>query len=78
MTPVPTKDEVDVKAEEAEPTVENAIQSQLARFKNFHNSISQFLVWLRIFVFCVIGFGIVLRFRLLALPLRLSHPPCPL
>ncbi len=59
MTPVPTMDEEDGKAEEEEPTVENTIQTQLARFKHFQNSIAQILVWLRILLFCVIGFGIV-------------------
>ncbi len=59
MSQVPTKDEVDGKAEEEEPTVENTIQTQLARFKQFQKSIAQILVWLRILLFCVIGFGIV-------------------
>ena len=59
MTPVPKKDEVDGKAEEEEPTVENVIQTQVARFKQYQNSITQFLIWLRILLFCVIVIGIV-------------------
>ena len=59
MTPVPTKDEVNGKAEEEEPTVENIIQSQVARFNHYQNSITQFLMWLAILLFGVIGYGIV-------------------
>ena len=59
MTPVPTKDDVDGKAEEEEPTVENIIQTQVARFTHYQNSITQFLIWLRILLFCGIGFDIV-------------------
>ncbi len=59
MTPVPTVDEADGKAEEEEPTVENVIQTQVARFKQYQNSITQLLVWLRILLFCVIVIGIV-------------------
>ena len=55
LSPIPTKDEVDGKPE-AEPTIENVIET---RFKQFQNSITKLLVWLRILLFCVICFGIV-------------------
>ena len=58
MTPVPSKDEADGQPEE-EPTVENTIQTQLARFKHYQNSIAEFVVWLQIILFCFIGFGIL-------------------
>ena len=57
MTPVPTKDETDGKPEE-EPTIENVIETQVARFKFYQNTIAQFLIWLRIIVFCAVGIGI--------------------
>ena len=57
MTPVPTKDETDGKPEE-EATIEKVIETQVARFKFYQNTIAQFLVWLRIILFCAIGIGI--------------------
>ena len=57
MTSVPTQDDTDGKPEE-EPNIENVIQSQVARFKFYQDTIAQFLVWLRIIVFCAIGIGI--------------------
>ncbi len=57
MTPVPTQDETDGKPEE-EPTIENVIETQVARFKFYLNTIAQFLIWLRIIVFCAVGIGI--------------------
>ena len=62
LSPLPTKDEADGKPDEVdgkpeeESTIENVIET---RFKQFQNSITKFLVWLRILLFCVICFGIV-------------------
>ena len=58
MSPVPTQDEADGQAEE-EPTIENAIQTQVARFKYYQNAITHFLVWLRIIAFCVLVLAVI-------------------
>ena len=61
LSPLPTKDEADGKPDEVdgkpeeESTIENVIET---RFKQFQNSITKFLVWLRILLFLVICFGI--------------------
>ena len=58
LSPVPTKDEVDGKPDE-ENTVDDVIQSQLARFKHFQSIITHGLICLRIIAICRIALGIV-------------------